>query len=36
MTSYIRKRNNKSGKSYKVVVDLGKDALTGKRKREYI
>ena len=35
MTSYIRKRNNKSGRSYQVVVDLGKDALTGKRKREY-
>ena len=35
MTVYIRKRNNKSGKSYQVVVELGKDVNTGKRKREF-
>lgn len=35
MTAYIRKRENKKGKSYQVVVDLGKDPTTGKRKREY-
>lgn len=34
MTTYIRKRNNKNGKAYQVVVDLGKD-ITGKRKREF-
>ncbi len=34
MTTYIRKRNNKNGKAYQVVVDLGKDT-TGKRKREF-
>ena len=35
MTAYIRKRENKSGKSYQVVVELGKDVITGKRKREF-
>ncbi|MBQ7118288.1 MAG: tyrosine-type recombinase/integrase [Clostridia bacterium] len=35
MTTYIRKRNNKNGKAYQVVVDLGKDVTTGKRKREF-
>ncbi len=35
MTSNIRKRKNKNGKSYQVVVELGKDVTTGKRKREF-
>lgn len=35
MSAYIRKRQNKKGVAYQVVVDLGKDAITGKRKREY-
>lgn len=35
MTAYIRKRKNKDRLAYQVVVDLGKDAATGKRKREY-
>lgn len=35
MTSYIRKRQNKNGKAYQVVVELGKDPTTGKRKREF-
>ena len=35
MTTSIRKRQNKNSNAYQVIVDLGKDATTGKRKREF-